>query len=84
MVPRSPRFKTTGKSHAPENCTRVTGAMEATKPYKVIGLGAVDATKPYTCIGFGTMDATKPFEFIGFGAMGINSWMAQGFCSPQG
>ncbi len=43
--------------------------MDATKPYKFIGIGAMDATKPYKFIGFGTMDATKPYKFIGFGAM---------------
>jgi hypothetical protein len=43
--------------------------MDATKPYKFIGLGAMDVTKTYTCIGCGAMDVTKPYKFMGFGAM---------------
>ncbi len=32
--------------------------MDATKPYRFIGLGAMDVTKPYKIIGFGAMDAS--------------------------
>ncbi len=41
------------------------GAMDVTKPYKLMGFGglAMHVAKPYKFIGFGAMDVTKSIEF---------------------
>ncbi len=40
--------------------------MDATKPYKFMGIGAMDVTKPYKFTHFGATDVTKPYKFMPF------------------
>ncbi len=51
----------------------------------VFGFGAVDLTKPYKIIGFGAIDVTKPYKMVGVFLLRLGSCLALGrrFSSPS-
>ena len=54
---------------APASRKNMGAPMDATKPYKFIGVESMDATTPCKFIGCGAADATKPYKSRGLGAM---------------